>query len=648
MIGFEDYLVESLNTPQEYYITDDTKIPERIYASFSVEGNAYIIALLESNIPGIYTLELGRTKEGASKTYWWKYHSSSDILPVLATALQFTQASMAWTQGKMKGVLVKFRAAQTGKIERTARIAEKIAKKAYVNSFKVVPVKQPEEGSVKNKERYVFVMKKSIDPKSVFKTKAYSGYDFSQGLDVEGVEPKKAIKATTTTKASSKYSFGGFDVQMSDEELFDKLENVKSTSKTKTSPSLEIPNIKATWEIAEMLDAIPAFDSMVSKLLQYGFDESKLDWGNFEYVMKSITDKKQLKLLKSAGFETPLTDDMKSKLKTGMNYIGINKNYWKDVFKLNRKKEIQDWLASSDGVEAETTETLDLSSLISTIPGVTTTTPNPSTGLWKGDENYDVDAVREYIKNDLGFEKKLLDMKNVKKAYEYTGNSYQYTFNEPLREAIGNFFDTGQANKSKLEVIKNSYGSIHRLSTMFDEVEPFPEPLWVYRGTTLSDTLIDKYLNVGEDYIDPAFLSTSLMPTISFGSNVRMRIYIPKNSKILPVLGSNLSSNWTEEEVILPPCSVIRILNVEKVDADYYGKVNYVTGALIGSAYPSILEQMKNTVTEGYSFMNEDNKKDTKYDPEGKFGGTMPIQVSKKISDAIKAGKLSVKKPTKK
>ena len=127
-----------------------------------------------------------------------------------------------------------------------------------------------------------------------------------------------------------------------------------------------------------------------------------------------------------------------------------------------------------------------------------------------------------------------------------------------------------------------------------------------------------------------------------------MRIYIPKNSKILPVLGSNLSVNWTEEEVILPPCSVIRILNVEKVDAGYMGKVNFVTGALIGSAFPSILEQMKNTVTEGYSYMNEDNKKDTKYDPEGKFGGTMPIQVSKKISDAIKAGKLSVKKPTKK
>lgn len=638
----EDYLVESLNNPQEYYITDDTKIPERIYASFSVDGNPYIIALLESNVPGIYTLEVGRTKEGASKTYWWKYHNSSDIMSVLATLLQFTQSSMAWTQGKIKGVVVKFRAAQTGKIDRAVKIAERIVKKAYVKSFKLVSVKQPAEDSVKNKERYLFVAKKTIDPKALFKSKSFAGYDFDgKELDVELIEPKKTIKPTTTLKQSTKYSFGDYAVSINDEEIFDKIEKIsaeKPETPAEQEKPIEMPTVFTKRELAGMLAAIPIFESLIGKLKKYGFDESKLNWGDFEYVLGKAT-KKQNEILLSAGISKPLSEDAKTRLKGAMEWISTNTD--SAVFK-TVKAEVEEWLAA-DEIETNNinlADSLDLSSLVSTIPGVSTTKPSEYSGVWDSDGEYDVYTARSYIDYDLGFYDKLQKIPNLATVKNYTGSAYAEGFNNPLRKTIGSFFEGNKIYPQQVDMLTKGNTKIGKLSKFFNKIEPFPEPIWVYRGFTLNENDIAKYINVGEDYVDPAFLSTSLNPKISFGMNIRMRIYVPKNSKIIPILSQ--SNHSSEHEVILPSCSVIRILGMEKVGSRYF-----VTGALIGSAFNSIIESMKsNMVTEGYIEMNEQDN--DKYDPEGKFGGNMSVQMSKKITDAIKSGKVKVDKPKKK
>jgi len=636
----EDILAESLNTPQEYYITDDTKIPERIYASFSVDGNPYVIALLESNVPGIYTLEVGRTKEGASKTYWWKYHNSSDIMPVLSTLLQFTQSSMAWTQGKIKGVVVKFRAAQAGKIDRAVKIAEKIVKKSYVKSFKLVSVKQPAEDSVKNKERYLFVAKKSIDPKSLFKSKSFSGYDFDgKNFDVEQIEPKKTIKPTTTLEPSTKYSFGDYAVDIPDEEIFDKIEKVTSEKPEQPitqSKEIEKPLISSTRELAGALAAIPAFESMVGKLKKYGLDQSKLNWDDFEYVMGKLSNK-QKELLSSAGVSKPITDDAKEDLLSAMDFIASKK---KSVIFDSMKDRAEEWLAAEENKtdNIQLADNLDLSSLISTIPGSTPTKPSGYGGGWEYDKEYDISKIKNYIENDLGFNGKINNMKNLSAVKSYTGSGYN-TINTTLRNKISSFFSQENLNSSDINEFTGS-SKISRMNKFFDSIDSFPESLWVFRGFTLSEDDIKKYIQVGEDYVDPAFMSTSINPRISFGMNIRMRIYIPKNSKVIPILSE--SSHPSENEIILPSCSVVRILGMEKVGDRYF-----VTGALIGSAYDSIIKSMKDSViSEGYNQMNE--QKNDKYDPEGKFGGNMPVKISKNISDKIKSGKIKVEKPTKK
>lgn len=638
MLSFKNYLSESLDSPQEYFITDDTKIPERIYASFYVDENPYVIALLESNVKGIYTLEVGRTKEGASKTSWWRFHSPSDIMPVLSTILQFVQGSMAWMQGKIRGVLVTFRAAQAQNATRAGKIAERLVKKSYVKSYNLVPVKQPEEGATKNKNRYLFVVKKGINPKTLFKTKSYAGYDFDGGETyvVDEIEPKKKLKTNTSLAKSTSYSFGNYSVDIGDEDILSKIESVKSKEDVKpTVAEIDVTSV-IPEEMAAIFTSIPAFSSMVGKLKQFGYDESKLDWGNFKYVYESIPAHYK-KLFKMNGIEPPFTDGTKAAIQNALKKVASSEE------SKQFEDKIKNW-ANNEMLSptAKATSGLDLSSLVSTLPGTTLTTPMQYGGTWLNGDN-DSYKTTSYIENDLGFKSKVSKLKNFDSAYTYTGSSYD-TINSKMRNSINEFVSGKTLTKFDIDAAGlTGVGTAGKIIEAFEEIEPFPEPLWVYRGFSFPSSLkFDDYIKIGGDFVDPAFMSTSLLPTISFGYEVRIRIYIPKGSKVLPML--NLSKHDSEREILLPPLSVIRILDIE-----YINDQKFVTGAYIGTAYPDIIGQMKKQagLTERYIPVTENKKEDKKYDPEGKFGGMMPLQISKKITDQIKSGKTKVTKPEK-
>lgn len=248
-------LTESLNSPQEFYMTDDTKLPMQVHAAFSIDGDEnsmYVISLVQSKTAGMYILDVGRTPKGGGKSYYWKFHSPSDLRPVLSTLVKFVETSMQLLGPKLKGIAVRFRMANTKMMEVSERIATKMIKKSYMKSMKIVPVKQPEVETKKNKagekgvfygktQRYLFIAKKVVAPATIFKAKNFKtlGYDFdlTKGLTTKNplpyetlaeLKPKVVVKPVKSLTPSKKYAIAGLKVQLSNDDIVDVIGGVNT------------------------------------------------------------------------------------------------------------------------------------------------------------------------------------------------------------------------------------------------------------------------------------------------------------------------------------------------------------------------------------------------------------------------------------
>jgi len=171
--------------------------------------------------------------------------------------------------------------------------------------------------------------------------------------------------------------------------------------------------------------------------------------------------------------------------------------------------------------------------------------------------------------------------------------------------------------------------------------------LWVYRNTYLPDKSV---IIPGYQYVDPAFLSTSLRDDLSFGGD-QMRIYLPKGSKVIPIL--NHSKHSGEQEILLPPCSVVKVVEVVKDSSS--GKMG-IQGVFMGSAFKSITSELKKKLklSEEYNSMRDileilamNEEKEPPYDPAGKFSDIHDQELDELISNAIAKGKLEVDPPKK-
>jgi len=248
-------LTESLNSPQEFYMTDDTKLPMQVHAAFSIDGDEnsmYVISLVQSKTAGMYILDVGRTPKGGGKSYYWKFHSPSDLRPVLSTLVKFVETSMQLLGPKLKGIAVRFRMANTKMMEVSERIATKMIKKSYMKSMKIVPVKQPDVETKKNKagekgvfygktQRYLFIAKKVVVPATIFKAKNFKtlGYDFdlSKGLTTKNplpyetlaeLKPKVVVKPVKSVTPSKKYAISGLKVQLTNDDIVDVIGGVNT------------------------------------------------------------------------------------------------------------------------------------------------------------------------------------------------------------------------------------------------------------------------------------------------------------------------------------------------------------------------------------------------------------------------------------
>ena len=678
----EHLLTEALNNPVEYYMTDDTKMPESIFAAFDIDGKHYIMSLVQSDDKGVYMFEVGKTSDSGGKTLWWRFHDKSHMLPVMATAMNFLQASTAWMQGKVKGIAIHFKMGAAANAQRAQRIAERIIKRAYVKSFNVIPVSQPpltdKDKYYYQKMRYVFIAKKGVSPSTLFGGKTFKKYDIEGGeAPIEAVsqlEPKKKKKATNTLKPSKKYSFGQYDVDTPvDDDLLDKVSNIKkveASTPSSQAPTAEDPYYEmlmdasggGTLRKAGMVTALPSLQSMIQNLQSKGFDQSKINWNDLGFVIQSKASAAEKTLLQNANLLPPASNkDVWIKIMKKVADISDNPSVSSFIKKIasSGKDNTNKFLAKypnggsqmSPPQNATPQDNIVIQSSIKpedlqgTLPGSgTKVSVDKNRFVIEGEDPI---AKENHLFTNLDYGTKLKSMSGYNNLRSYTGNAYD-SYNSTMRQVVGQLLEQQNPNKYTIEQVTKSTSKFAKLSKMFEKVDPLPESLWVYRGTTIPNVL-KKDIEPGYQYVDPAFLSTSVSPTIGMGLD-KLRIFLPKGSRVLPVLKNSKHSN--EKEVLLPPASVIKIIEVQKVPNG--GKV-FLQGVFMGSSWKSISEALKKQLTEAINYGNIKTIMETirlmeqldnqKYDPEEKFGGEYNSELAEMIQQEIDKGNFKIDGP---
>jgi hypothetical protein len=675
MYNFKQYLkaaedvilTESLNNPVEYYMTDDTKMPDSIFAAFDIDGNKYIMSLVRSDDAGVYLFEVGRTTPKGGKTLWWRFHNNSDIVQVLATSLNFIQASTAWMGDKIKGVAIQFKSGAALNAERAQRITEKIARRAYVKSFNVIPVSQPplddQDKHYYQKMRYVFIGKKGVSASTLFSGKTFKKYNIENGTApieaIKDLQPKKNKKATQTVKPSTKYSFSKFDVDTPvDNQLLNKLTNVKPVNvpeqDVKVKHEYNMLLNDATSSTPGLVSALPSLQYLVKALQKNGFDPNKFDRKNLDFILDSKTTEAEKKLLSQAKLmpsDSPTNEIWKVILQAVAGYnqsivdgsLGAASTSYQAAKQFLQKfpKGQSPFNDNQQAIKSN----INPNDLQATLPGSgTNAQPNPLTGGWDVDGN-NLASQLDYLFTDLGYDQKLQKTSGFSQLVSYSGSSYS-KYNTPMRKVVSQLLQGQQIDKQLANRLVKTTSSISKLARMFDKIDPLPESVWVYRGAMIPQQIKEQIVP-GYQYVDPAFLSTSIRPNVSFGTD-RMRIFVPKGSKVLPVLYH--SHHSSEREILLPPSSVIKVVEVQPTPSRLYFQ-----GVLMGSAWPSISTAIKKQLTESknydmYNVIMEnitmlENKNNDKYDPEEKFGGEYDAELADLINREIEKGNFEIDKP---
>ncbi|KRM07394.1 ADP-ribosyltransferase [Lentilactobacillus farraginis] len=147
---------------------------------------------------------------------------------------------------------------------------------------------------------------------------------------------------------------------------------------------------------------------------------------------------------------------------------------------------------------------------------------------------------------------KKLNQKQYRAIRYYTGNGYD-VINQALRKSQKKMIKT---TRSKISAINNG---IHKFK--------LNAPLTVFRGTSLvglKKSLADQAIQVGGEYRDPAYSSTTLdrMTALAFSQHVILRINIPKGYHGAYV--DPISENRGEKEYLMQAGTKMIITRLQK------------------------------------------------------------------------------------
>ena len=699
-------LAEALNNPKEYYMTDDTVLPGKMYGATTINGGTYIISLVEQNGEGIYTLEVGKVKKVGGKVGWWKFHNPSDILPVIATTLDFAKKAITTVGPKLTGIAIRLHG-QIGKRKVAERIAIKALKKSSMNIFTVFQVTQVGEKQFTKKYNhgYVFIGKKALSPEAIFKAKEFKEFGFDPSKkdntgallkSLDSMKPKKPVKQTHTVAPSKKYTFGQYDLDVpSDTELLDKLAATKMSGEVKKyiekqsdadkkisklrADVFEPEDMSSVGAFANILRTTPEFAKMANALRVNGFDVKKVNFDNLQYVYSQMSDlNKQLVDTMSAFGSLPDTNLGNIKGAVGQIWIEILKYMAEPVGVSDEKhmKAIIDYRNAKKEAAAEGKKLLatpsagkigsvkkkptpkldiDMTEFKSTMPGTGTGEVKIEGAFFAESSDYNVGVIRSYLQSENGLnyynEINNLPKSVYKNVVNYSGSGYS-SFNDPLRKIVSKLFRKEPLTQSEIDELTSGTKKIAKMARIFEKLKPLPESLYVYRSTLVPYEMREAIVP-GYEYVDPAFTSASLRQNVTIGGKDRMRVFLPKGSKVIPILEH--STHDGEQEIILPPTSIIKVVEAEERTVDGSSRI-FFQGVYTGFAYKSIVEKLKKGLTEAAESrrillslqrmisMSEEKKEDG-YDPEGKFGGTYDWNLAALITKAIKDGDIEVDVP---
>ena len=689
-------LIEALNNPKQYYMTDDTALPGKMYGAFSVNDGTYIISLEASKDKGVYLLEVGKTGSKGGKTFWWKFHDAKDILPVLATTMDFLQN--AYTMLPMlKGIAVQFGWGASEQINKATKLAQKMIKKSFIKTLKIVPVEQPpvtkDDKWTYQKKRFIFIAGKEMTPASLstlFSSGTFKKYKQSKGsvsADAIGkLTTKTAKKNTNTIAPSKKYSFGQYDLDVpSDTETLDKLAVTKVSGEVEKyiekqsdadkkiaelrADVFEPEDMSSVGAFANILRTTPEFAKMANSLRVNGFDIKKVNFNNLQYVYSQMSDlNKQLVDTMAAFGSLPDANLGNIKGAVGQIWIEILK-YMAEPSGVSDEKHMKAIIAYRNAKKEAATEIskpskevkkkpkldIDMTEFKSTMPGSGTSEVKIEGAFFVESSEYDIATIRQHLQseNGLNYYKEIDNLpKSVyKTAVSYSGAGYS-SFNDPLRKIVSKLFRKEPLTKAEIDALTSGTKKIAKMARIFEKLKPLPESMYVYRSTMVPFEMRQAIVP-GYEYVDPAFTSASIRTNVTIGGKDRMRIFLPKGSKVIPILEH--SQHDSEQEIILPPTSIIKVVEAEERNVDGASRI-FFQGVYTGFAYKSIVEKLKKGLTESVESsrillslqrmisMSEEKKEDG-YDPEGKFGGTYDWNLAALVTKAIKDGEIEVDKP---
>ena len=622
-----------MDSPAEFYMTDDTKMPRQIFAAFELDGTQYGMSLELSNFDRIYIMKFYRINNG--KRRYWAFKKPAHIRRSLSTLLKFAEATLPFIKPRLDGIIVVI----PGKYatQRFNRFTQLLIKKTYIKTFRYVPVVQDKQNSY----NYLFFTKKTVNPKSLFKSKAFKSYNFEVdgALPVEAAEDvkeKKKPKASVSTKPSTKYQFKGYEVNNNDIDpaLLDDLSKAKQVDEPKKKEDDELPSF-SDEELVYVANP-KVYDALIAK---GGFDPKKFNVENLSWVIKQNFPKPILDDLIDKEYWDPnglkLTTKGANAFKKAMQKISDNPKAVSIIGTLYKIQKVNDLSEKTDKKKEPAKEAnIKPSDLPYDLPG---------SGEFVSDEllaPYGSFEIQEKIKekrdyiydkyckaNEAAFSEE--EIFNVK---DYT--DYHYSdFNNPLREATIEFFeDTGKLNPQQRKRVQRKPNKL--LVDSFAKAKPLEEGIWVYRGGYIRSKDIETFVP-GSDYVDPAFVSTSLKSGNTFGmQNIKFVIYIPAGSRVIPALKDTWSTHPSEMEIILPPMAVQKVIKTQAID-----NVIVAHTVFTGSAYDDIMSAML-AMNEEY-VMTEAKKPTKKYDPNGKYGGTTTdSKTIEKIMKIVKSKKV--------
>jgi hypothetical protein len=704
MIGFDKFsengfIKESLDSPIEFYMTDDTKMPKEIFAAIDHDGTSYGMSLILSDYDGVYILDFYRIVN--VKKRFWSFFKPNHIRPMLSTVIKFMEACYPFVMVKMKGILIVI-PGKTGS-EKYVPLLGRILKRSYIKQFREVPIIKTSDKA----KNYLFLVKKSVEPTSLFKSAAFHKNfqfdgkkmpEFTSDMMDDAKEYYKFIKPNVSMKASDKFAFGKIKVELSaEDETVYMLDNASLKYKAeKENPKPKNANLIPEKDYVVSINVNSAKDlllkaldggsksyisgagyfdnasdslftlslphimaiilpSAYEKISKFGYQESKINFNDLSYaakqgynnlptnIRKSLVDEGVFKVNGELNLTPENTSVLKASLASFMYIDAPAINTLKGIIKTKMEPKEKSKL-SSGGIEVvEKKLELDKNPVSVLEAFGSSNESSPYSGYLGFEEtNEDVAAKKTAVLsmkevstwyNEFGDKSNNVEQYNLKL---YTGSA-AYDINSYLRSMISS---KNLSLKSIYSYKPSSGGmevSTEILMRYFDKAPRLENGIWVYRNADTPD--VKKY-EVGDDYIDAGFLSTTVSSgfSLSSGGNTRLKIYVPSGTKMFPIFGK--SEVPSEDEIVFPPMSVLRITETYDGINNNENKRMFVC-TMIGSGYQDFLKAMENEL-----ILEQANKKIPKkdIDPSLKWGApTSSYEDSKLISKMVKDGKIKIK-----